>query len=29
MGEWTDLRFPGEGHERYGHEISELIVKIV
>ena len=28
MGPWTVLRFPHEGHERFGHEKSELIIKL-
>ena len=27
MGPWTVLQFPDEGHERFGHEKSELVVK--
>lgn len=27
MGPWTELRFPEEGHERYGHEKSELVIR--
>ena len=27
MGPWTVIKFPGEGHERYAKERSDLIVK--
>lgn len=27
MGPWSELRFPQEGHERYAHEKSELVVR--
>ena len=29
MGEWTEMVFKGEGHERFGHEVSDLKVKLV
>lgn len=29
MGDWTELNFPGEGHERYGHVKSELKVRFI
>ena len=28
MGPWTVLRFAEEGHERFGHAKSELIIKL-
>ena len=29
MGVWTELKFAMEGHERYGHKVSDLVVKFV
>jgi DnaJ-class molecular chaperone len=29
MGVWTELRFPREGHQRFGHERSDIVAKIV
>jgi DnaJ family protein B protein 13 len=29
MGPWTEIKFPGEGHQIFGKEPSELIIKFV
>lgn len=29
MGDWSQLEFKEEGHQRYGHEKSELKVRFI
>lgn len=29
MGVWTELKFPHEGHQRFGHERSDIVAKFV